>query len=127
MRFGRRCRLRRAADFKKVRRSGRRIDYGPFILERLPSQLRSRDCLSRIGIIASRRVGKAVVRNRGKRLFREIFRQASVPQSDMVVVVRPSFIHYSFEELRRRFLKALSQKALGPKVKRLSNESSYNP
>lgn len=43
----------------------------------------------RLGIIASRRVGSAVLRNRAKRLIREFFRAATgLGDDDMVVVVK---------------------------------------
>jgi len=43
----------------------------------------------RLGIVASKRVGNAVARNRGKRLVREWFRQLVVPPSgDVVVILR---------------------------------------
>jgi ribonuclease P protein component len=101
-------RLRQACDFQKVRSQGTRILCGPFIF-----QCRRLSCSEgdgrRFGVIASRRVGNAVKRNRGKRLFREIFRRhetALPPGSDLVVVLRSSFDRHRFDDLESRFLRA---------------------
>ncbi len=63
--------------------------------------------LRRLGVIASRRVGGAVVRNRAKRVFREIFRihQNALPEHcDTVIVVRRGFDRFSMDDLAARFL-----------------------
>ena len=47
---------------------------------------------ARLGVIASRRVGSSVRRNRAKRLVREYFRHAAAglpPGIDVIVVVKP--------------------------------------
>jgi len=52
----------------------------------------------------SRRVGKAVVRNRSKRRLREIVRQRMAhirPGYDVVFIARPSMVHASHEDLVR--------------------------
>jgi len=110
-------RLRRPSDFLKVRNEGTRFLCGPFIFQarRHPD---ASDGNCRFGVIASRRVGNAVTRQRGKRIFREIFRlnQSALPQgSDVVVVLRSGFTRYSFEDLQHRYLKACHnyQKQLG--------------
>ena len=70
-----------------------------------------------LGVIASRRVGNAVKRNRGKRLVRELFRRNAdaLPRgSRLVVVLRSGYDKHSFADLEARFLKAcatLSRKA----------------
>jgi ribonuclease P protein component len=57
---------------------------------------------SRIGITATRKIGSAVLRNRIKRVVREIFRR-SVPASavplDVVINVRTSALTASYERL----------------------------
>lgn len=48
---------------------------------------------SRLGIAATRKLGGAVVRNRAKRLVRELFRQGEIPAGlDIVVIPRPDML-----------------------------------
>jgi ribonuclease P protein component len=58
--------------------------------------------VSRIGITATRKLGPAVLRNRIKRVVREIFRR-SVPASltplDVVINVRTSALKVSYDRL----------------------------
>jgi ribonuclease P protein component len=44
---------------------------------------------ARLGIVASRKFGDAVRRNRAKRLIREVFRRSAAPKRGMDVVVIP--------------------------------------
>jgi len=101
-------RLRHAADFDEIRRVGRRAEAGPFTL-----RLRLRtEGPRRLGIIASRKAGPAVRRNRAKRVLRELFRrnpEALPPSCDVVIVVRPNFGDFSFAEIRERYLHAVQQ------------------
>jgi ribonuclease P protein component len=70
VRFGPRVRLRRRDEFQRVEREGRRVSGRYLTLVGSPNAL---DC-DRLGIIASRRVGPAVARNRAKRRLRALFR-----------------------------------------------------
>jgi ribonuclease P protein component len=109
-------RLRKQSEFQQVRSQGHRIHCGPFIVQcDLGDTGEARPPI--FGVIASRRVGNAVKRNRGKRLMREIFRQNAerLPSgARMVVVLRAGYDRHDFAELEARFLKAcatLSKKA----------------
>ena len=79
-------RIRRRPDFLRVQREGARSRGRYFTLFTLPNGLE----VARLGVIASRRVGRAVRRNRAKRLVRELFRHRKGPPGvDVVVLVRP--------------------------------------
>jgi len=101
-------RLRSPADFDEVRRVGRRAEAGPFTL-----RVRVRaEGPRRLGVIASRKAGNAVLRNHAKRTLRELFRrQADIlpPACDVVVVVRRNFPDFSFAEIRERYLHAVKK------------------
>lgn len=104
-------RLRKPREFQEVRSLGHRIQCGPFIFQ---CRLSKKSSPPKLGIVASRRVGNAVKRNYGKRLFRELFRQhaAILPAgSELVVVLRSHFDRYSFEELEGRLLRAMKTMA----------------
>ena len=105
MRFSAHQRLRKAEDFRELRRSGLRVNHGPFLTVFLKRQSGP----SRLGVIASKKVGDAVKRNRAKRMFREIFRKNQdlpPPSSDMLIIVRSNFDKYSFTQLEERFINA---------------------
>ncbi|MFT5837396.1 MAG: ribonuclease P protein component [Candidatus Azotimanducaceae bacterium] len=100
-------RLRKPREFQGVRSLGQRIHCGPFIFQ--CHVAKDIAATPRLGIIASRRVGNAVKRNYGKRIFRELFRKHAdeLPQgSELVVVLRSHFNQHSFEDLEARLLRA---------------------
>ena len=101
-------RLRRPCDFQYIRREGQLIDCGPFIVQ---CCINSDFGPSRLGLVTSRRVGKAVKRNYGRRIFRELFRKYSINLplgSDLVIVLRSSFDRYKYADLELRLLRAFS-------------------
>jgi ribonuclease P protein component len=99
-------RLRHPREFQHVFRYGKKLVTPTFILHILPT---SASC-SRLGMAVSKRVGNAVVRNRVKRLMRELFRQHKAvfqPTCDVVFVARHHAAEASLEELTRQFLSLL--------------------
>jgi ribonuclease P protein component len=70
---------------------------------------------SRLGVSATRKLGDAVVRNRAKRLVREVFRHAEVPAGlDIVVIPRPEMLDAEFRTIDSEFRYALRRIARPP-------------
>lgn len=79
-------RIRKGSDYRQTLRNGVRSDCRLFILVGRPRTAGP----SRLGLAVSRRVGPAVVRNRVKRLLREVFRRhKSVLRIELDLVVLP--------------------------------------
>lgn len=101
-------RLRKRNDFQELRSLGKNIFCKSFVLQyRLISQKQA--ISRRLGIIASRRVGNAVKRNRGKRIIRELFRihENKLPLNcDIVVILRSAYGSYTYKELESHYLNA---------------------
>src|SRR3989442_8326563 len=88
-------RIRRRREFLALQREGRRRHSTHFVVIQHPSS----SVASRLGVTVSKRVGNAVVRNRVKRLVREVFRhrQAELPPPpDPLVVAKPRRNHLPY-------------------------------
>lgn len=97
-------RIRHRPEFKRVYENGLRIRARSMTVMALPNTLG----VSRLGIAATRKLGNAVVRNRAKRLVRELFRQAEVPPGlDIVVIPRSDMLDAEFRTLESEFRHAL--------------------
>jgi len=114
-------RISRARDFQATRERGQVFRCRQFFMNLLtPGTVEPAQ--RRFAVIASRRVGNAVVRNRCKRRARELFRlhQHELPESsDLVLVIRAPFAQSDFEELD-----AMLQKAFAYLLKRIKSCSS---
>ncbi|MEN2982529.1 MAG: ribonuclease P protein component [Thermus sp.] len=66
----------------------------------------------RVGIVVSKKVGKAVVRNRVKRRLREILRRLHLPKAHLLVVASPEAREASFAELFQDVVRALRKSRL---------------
>ena len=100
-------RLRRRADYLRCYRTGRRRHGSLAILYFIPNQLGH----PRIGITASRKVGKAVVRHRLKRRIKETYRRwkrrGSLPAMDLIVHLKPEAGAADFPTFRGELLRLL--------------------
>jgi ribonuclease P protein component len=101
--FPHKVRIVRSTDYRILYKEGRKIQSGRFVLFGLANEVGHH----RLGLTVSRKVGGAVVRNRIKRLFREVFRRCSVEipnQYDIVVNAKPGCVGASYVELRAEFI-----------------------
>lgn len=104
-------RLKRSADVTVVQKQGRSWRHPLCILLSKQGGAQA----SRFAFIASKRVGKAVVRNRVKRLLREAVRlhlDDIQPGWDCVWIARPQLSQASFAEVETAVLHLLAQAKL---------------
>ena len=93
----RQLRLRRRKDFDAVFQEGRILSNRLLVFRSVPNQLQH----NRYGFITSKRLGKAVVRNRVRRRLREDVRAlATRPGWDVVIAARVPAAQASSHELR---------------------------
>ena len=90
-------RIRRRGEFQRVFDAGRRA-HGRY-LTIIAAPAPGPD--SRLGIVASKKLGGAVVRNRAKRLIRQVFRTetALARPSDLVVIPKQAALRVVIAEL----------------------------
>jgi len=104
--------LSRRADFLAANR-GLRIARPGFVLLARPNEAGS----MRFGITVTKKIGNAVVRNRMKRRFRELLRDAlpteGLPGHDHVLIGREGGVGRDFAALRAELSAALAKAAQG--------------
>ena len=103
--FPQAVRIVRSVDYREIYKDGKKIHSKKFVLFGRMNNIGH----SRIGITVSRKVGGAVVRNRIKRLFREVFRRSlrEIPtQFDIVVNAKTDCVRANYMELRDEFIDA---------------------
>ena len=119
--FPRAQRLRKPREFEAVKAEGRRWDAGLFVAQArwvtpAPVGLAAR----KVGLVASRRIGDSVRRQRAKRLLREAWRweRDVLPAGiEVVLVARPGLPASTSTEVRRRLRQAFTELARrGPRT-----------
>ena len=103
--------VRKRAEYQRIYDRGVKVNSRLFTLFRLPNGLEH----GRLGIAATRKLGGAVVRNRAKRLVREVFRHNKLaPGFDIVIVPRRELLDTSLVALEREFRNSLERSARRP-------------
>jgi ribonuclease P protein component len=104
-------RLRRRAEFQRVFDGGRRAHGRYLTIVVRPSE----SAVTRLGIVASRKIGGAVRRNRAKRLIREIFRTEVSPQraTDVVVIAKQAAVQAKVADVTKDYRATLNRLGLG--------------
>ncbi len=105
-------RLKHSRDFATLRQQGQRFVKGCLIANWI---ILPEGAKSRVGIIASRKLGPAVARNRARRLLRETFRLHHHDLSSsvtMVLVATPSIVGKRLADVERDFLATMRRARL---------------
>lgn len=101
--------LLKSREFKTVLNKGAKFVLPEVVLFSKKNELPA----SRMGLIVTKKVGNAVVRNKIKRRLREVFRlsdvfrEGEVPALDLVFIARPKAVTASYEKLARSYEFAL--------------------
>ena len=112
--FPKSSRIQASADFRANRENGQRLAKGCLLANWQPLPP---DSPSRLGVVTSRRVGKATIRNQARRMMRECFRLHRgelLKRVDLVLVARQSIANRGFRAVERDFLRLLKKTGLLP-------------
>ncbi len=102
-------RLQLPSEFSRVRNVGKRLIVGCLILNWTEART------TRLGVVTSRKIGGAVIRNRARRLLRECFRRRQADFNipvELILVARNSIGGRGMAEVDADFLKALKRAGL---------------
>lgn len=101
-------RLNLARDFRRFKERGRSLETPYFRLTYLPAET------PRFGFVVTNRIGKAVERNRARRLMREVVRSklATLPPMEAVLIARGKIVTANYEDIESSFNQVLSKVSL---------------
>jgi ribonuclease P protein component len=100
--------IRRRADFRRAYDKGVRIRGRYSTVFLLPTSLD----FARLGIAATKKLGGSVVRNRAKRLIREVFRRNKIARGlDVVIVPRRELLDATLTALEADYCRSLDSAA----------------
>lgn len=103
--------LKKKEDFERVKREGQRSTTRFFNVVSCHARLGK----TRVGIVVGRRLGTAVVRNRGKRIFRELVRQTYqclLEGNDIVVFPKRPALELKHQHLYEAWITTLTRQGL---------------
>ncbi len=101
-------RLHTSTDFNRVLKKGKKFKtafVNIYVLKR-----KDNNEIRRLGLITSRKVGKAVLRNKAKRRLREIFRTNKhklTPGLDIIFILKPQITSIGYSKLKSAVLECL--------------------
>ena len=107
----RHLRLREKQDFERLRSVGQVWRYPFLILNVVPNRLPH----NRYAFVTSKRLGKAVVRNRTRRLLRDIVRRADpalTPGYDVLFIARGPIVGQPYKAVSEAVLTSLRRAGL---------------
>lgn len=116
--------LAKNKEFSNVFNKGKSVADKLLVLYKVPNDRN----VTRFGYSVSKKVGKAVTRNRYKRILREISRhnQYEIRDGfDCVIIARPKILGESYWEIEKSFKRLASKAKLAQKVSTV-NEISDN-
>jgi ribonuclease P protein component len=103
--------VRRRADFEQIYEAGAKVSGRFMTVFVKPNAVG----YARLGVAATRKIGGAVVRNRAKRVTRELFRHRKPSTGlDIVVVPRREFLDAPHARLEQEFAALLERSARTP-------------
>jgi len=108
----RQYRLAKREDFSKVYRVGKSVANRQFVVYAMTNR---KTADFRVGISASKKLGNAVVRNRLRRLVKEIIRHEAeriAPGFDLIVIVRKPAVGLAYKEMEKSLLHVLKRASL---------------
>tara|TARA_B100001248_G_scaffold163488_1_gene123472 strand:+ start:5227 stop:5586 length:360 start_codon:yes stop_codon:yes gene_type:complete len=110
--FSPKQKLRKSFEFERVKAKGHSYKADAFFAQvhHNPSTK-----IPRLGIIATRRLGNAIIRNRMKRIVREVFRKNSdliIPEAEIIILPRKKMLNLEFSQIEEKFKELLEKLSL---------------
>ena len=108
-RFPKALRLRHRQEFLRAQAQGKRLHTPHFGVTLAPMAAGR----PRLGLVVTKRLGKAVLRNRMKRLLREFFRrhQTGLPAADLVIMAKKGAAALGYEQVAAELGRLLLSRA----------------
>lgn len=101
--YSREMRVCKSSDYRYILNNGRKYNSKSFIL----FSCKKKSGPTRLGIIVSKKVGGAVLRNYLKRVFRDIYRNEYdilCNHLDIVIILKKNAENFSFTQLKSEFV-----------------------